>query len=367
MSASLYMLKAVSLFVLVFQNTGLVLSMRWSRTQSGPMYEATTAVVLCEVLKLIVCLLALLHSERGMSGMLLVLRTEVFGSAREVARVSVPAFLYTLQSNVLYIALSNLDPAFFQVLYQLKILTTALFSITLLGRKITVGQWGSLLVLTSGVALVVLAQHRATQIESSAGGAKQVGPSGSQGNVGLGCALVLALCLSSGFAGVYFEKVLKGSKTSLVVRNLQLGVVSLLLAILAMWRASGAEVRQHGFFHGYNVWVWATVSLQAFGGLVVAAVMRFGDNILKNFALGFSILLSHGLSMRIFGVRFSPTFGIGALLVIFATFGFNTYAPQPGSSSQKELRRRTSMLMPVSSNTTELIGLANSPTAKKKQ
>ena len=66
---------------------------------------------------------------------------------------------YTLQSNVLYIALSNLDPAFFQVLYQLKILTTALFSITLLGRKITVGQWGSLLVLTSGVALVVLAQQ----------------------------------------------------------------------------------------------------------------------------------------------------------------------------------------------------------------
>ena len=97
-----------------------------------------------------------------------------------------PAFLYTLQSNVLYIALSNLDPAFFQVLYQLKILTTALFSITLLGRKITAGQWGSLLVLTSGVALVVLAQHRATQLESSDGSAKQVkqaGASGSQGNV----------------------------------------------------------------------------------------------------------------------------------------------------------------------------------------
>ena len=141
--------------------------------------------------------------------------------------------------------------------------------------------------------------------------------------------------------------------------------LSSLLTILAMWRASGAEVRQNGFFHGYNAWVWATVSLQAFGGLVVAAVMRFGDNILKNFALGFSILLSHGLSMRIFGVRFSPTFGVGALLVIVATFGFNTYAPQPSGGGQKKLQRRTSMLMPVSSNTTELIGLAKSPTAKK--
>lgn len=39
----------------------------------------------------------------------------------------------------------------------------------------------------------------------------------------IGLVSVIAACFSSGFSGVYFEKLLKGSKTSLWVRNIQLG------------------------------------------------------------------------------------------------------------------------------------------------
>ncbi len=38
-----------------------------------------------------------------------------------------------------------------------------------------------------------------------------------------GLSAVIVMCLSSGFAGVYFEKVLKSSQQSLWVRNVQLG------------------------------------------------------------------------------------------------------------------------------------------------
>ena len=39
----------------------------------------------------------------------------------------------------------------------------------------------------------------------------------------IGLLAVVVACLTSGFSGVYFEKILKGSKTSLWIRNIQLG------------------------------------------------------------------------------------------------------------------------------------------------
>ena len=41
----------------------------------------------------------------------------------------------------------------------------------------------------------------------------------------LGLLYVLAACVSSGFAGVYYEKLVKsGSQPSVIIRNLQMGV-----------------------------------------------------------------------------------------------------------------------------------------------
>lgn len=39
----------------------------------------------------------------------------------------------------------------------------------------------------------------------------------------VGLVAVLVACCSSGFAGVYFEKILKESKQSVWIRNIQLG------------------------------------------------------------------------------------------------------------------------------------------------
>lgn len=60
-------LKYLSLGVLVFQTTSLVLTMRYSRTLQGegPRYLASSAVVLAEVLKILACVLLVFkeHSE----------------------------------------------------------------------------------------------------------------------------------------------------------------------------------------------------------------------------------------------------------------------------------------------------------------
>ena len=51
----------------------------------------------------------------------------------------------------------------------------------------------------------------------------------------IGLIAVLIACFSSGFAGVYFEKLLKGSKVSLWMRNVLLGMQVCYLFLISLW------------------------------------------------------------------------------------------------------------------------------------
>ncbi|XP_037325452.2 solute carrier family 35 member A3a isoform X2 [Pungitius pungitius] len=313
-------LKYLSLGVLVFQTTSLVLTMRYSRTlqAEGPRYLASSAVVVAEMMKILACVLLVFKEHNySMRALNAILRQEIAHKPIETLKLAIPSGIYTLQNNLLYVALSNLDAATYQVTYQLKILTTALFSVSMLGRRLGVYQWLSLLVLMAGVALVQWPS------ESAAAAAapppeKDAPPSGSQL---VGVAAVLVACCSSGFAGVYFEKILKESKQSVWIRNIQLGLFGLVFGLFGMLAYDGDRVRESGMFQGYNAVTWAVVALQALGGLVIAAVIKYADNILKGFATSLSIILSTLISYFLLQ-DFDPTgvFFAGAILVIAATF-----------------------------------------------
>ena len=210
-----------------------------------------------------------------------------------------------------------------QVTYQLKILTTALFSVLMLGKKLSGLQWGSLVILFVGVALVQL------QSSSSASNSAQ------KQNHLLGLCAVIVSCLSSGFAGVYFEKMLKGSTASVWLRNVQLGMFGSITALIGMLLKDGALIHNKGLLFGYNALVWVVVSQQAVGGLIVAVVVKYADNILKGFATSLSIILSCIASVFLFDYVISVKFAVGAVLVILAIYLYGR--PSPPKQTQPQL------------------------------
>lgn len=108
-------LKHVCLGILVVQTSSMVLTMRYSRTH-GEMYIASTAVVFSEIFKILACLAIICHgSHYRWSYFVGQLREEILGKPWENLKLAVPSGLYTIQNNLLFLALSNLDAATYQV------------------------------------------------------------------------------------------------------------------------------------------------------------------------------------------------------------------------------------------------------------
>ncbi|CAF4198490.1 unnamed protein product, partial [Adineta steineri] len=202
----------ISLLVLVCQTTSLVLLLRYSRTVNSEKYLPSTAIMIAEFLKGIVCIfLVWLETDRSINRVVLVINKEIYNKPYDTMKLAIPSGLYAIQNNLLFIALSYLNAATFQVTYQLKLLTTALFSVFMLRKKIEKCQWFSLFMLAIGVALVIWPipdeSNKRLTAQNQAAWLQQM----------MGFCAVLVSAVTSGFAGVYFEQILKTGPTSVWV------------------------------------------------------------------------------------------------------------------------------------------------------
>ncbi|XP_046542938.1 LOW QUALITY PROTEIN: UDP-galactose translocator-like [Haliotis rubra] len=325
-SSSGDVLKYFSLMCLTLQNALLILVMRYVRTRNGDMFMATTAVILSEILKFSSCLLLILYQEGNLRRFLQRLNEDIIQQPLDCLKVSVPSLIYTLQNNLLYMAVSNLDAATFQVTYQLKILTTAIFSVFMLKKQLSKLQWISLVILFVGVSIV--------QMQPTADKKDVKEKVTTEQNPVKGLIAVIISCLMSGFAGVYFEKILKGTHQSVWLRNVQLGTLGSVIGVITMLIKDGSSVREKGFFHGYDGVVWFVVCLQSFGGLLVAVVVKYADNILKGFATSAAIVISCIASMYFFNFQLSLQFVVGASFVMLAVYIYSRYVPVPPKAIQ---------------------------------
>ena len=101
---------------LTFQNALLILTMRYTRVVAGALYITTTAVVISESLKLVICLVIIFVQEKGsIRDFSKLLYNGIVTEWRDTLKMSVPAIVYMIQNNLQYVAVSNLEAAVFQV------------------------------------------------------------------------------------------------------------------------------------------------------------------------------------------------------------------------------------------------------------
>lgn len=107
----------MSLVVLVLQNTALVLSLRYSRVskEKDELFFTSTVVVLAEVLKLVTCLVIILVQVGSFQKYAAHMYEGIFVNWVDTVKMSVPAILFMVQTNLLFFAISYLEAAVYQV------------------------------------------------------------------------------------------------------------------------------------------------------------------------------------------------------------------------------------------------------------
>lgn len=257
----------------------------------------------------------------------------------DALKISVPALLYLVQNTLLYVALSNLAAPLFQVTYQAKLVTTAVVSVIMLQRRYSPKQWVCLVFLSIGVAIVVLGEKKDDKKEED----NSDKPAQS---LSLGLIAVTVACFCSALAGVYFEKVLKKATTengasrapvSLWMRNVQLAFFSIVIAFFQGIGQGGDEGEPKAYLHGFTGWVWVLVGLQAGGGLLVAAVIKYADNVLKGLATGVSVVAATCASAIFFGVPLTSQFSSGAGMILAAVYFFSNDLPKCMTGGKKSV------------------------------
>jgi len=323
------------MIALVIQQTFSIIFIRYSMHQNendeeganSVKYLKTTAVVVAELIK-VAFSIVLFHFENGagcgIGKTAELIFKEVFVDWRSTLRLAIPAMLYTLQNNTIFVALNNLPGLLYQISSQGKIFTTAIFSVILLKRKLSCGQWAMLFLLASGVVAV---QYRPPAIpgpERFVEGFTPPTPAPSPmdgNNVAVGMAAVVIGVTCSGAAGTYFELVLKGTKSSLWIRNIQLGLMSAVIGTVGVYFHDGVAVAEHGFLGGYNNVVWATVTIHGIGGLLVAMVIKYADAIIKGFASAISSCLTGAVGVVLLDEKMpGPLFLLGGAMVLGSSY-----------------------------------------------
>lgn len=133
-------------YISLFVSQGLLVTAVQRQQIQG--FNAVIVVLLVEGVKLCICIA--IYLLRSQSGGLAALLYDVNSNRKLLLLYLVPAFLYSLYNNLTFVNLSMVDVSTYYCLMQFRIVLTAIIYQILFRRQLTLSQWTSLLILTTG-------------------------------------------------------------------------------------------------------------------------------------------------------------------------------------------------------------------------
>ena len=230
-----------------------------------------------------------------------------------------PALLYFINNNLVIYMLHEMDSATFQVLGNLKILTTAVLFYFIMGKSLSLLKWTSLFLLFVAGIFYVFGNLKSRVPENT----------GSLDDffadmyiTRLGIIMILVYSFISGFAGVYSEKLLKQySKYSIHTQNIYLytfGTIFNLITAYSSDKQSTLNILK--IFNGFNFFTWIVISSQVFTGISMSIVMKHADNIVRLFIISASLIVTAVLSVLFFNLNLNLYFYFSFIAVIIACY-----------------------------------------------
>lgn len=237
-------------------------------------YNANTVVLLSELTKLIFALVCL---PRG---------TQLHWKVS--LPFAIPAILYAIQNNLVFVALQHLTPSEYQVLNNTKLMTTSIVYRFFMGRHLRILQWFALTLLALGMTLSVEVAQPSAAMEKT-----EVSHS-----IFTGVMIMVVNSWCSAFAGVTNELFIKRA-SSLYEGNVYLYGYSSLVCIGFGRHVLGSP---SSALKGFDLYTWCIVICNAFLGQSISFIMRYADSIVKIYAVCGSMAFSGMLSYLLFGI-----------------------------------------------------------------
>ncbi|MCO5614739.1 hypothetical protein L7F22_069023 [Adiantum nelumboides] len=277
-----------------------------SQTDGKYLYDYGTVPLLAELLKLTISIFMLWKEETATG-----IRSSL--DWRTARLYPIPSLIYLIHNNVQFATLTYVDTSTYQILGNLKIVTTGILFRVFLRRKLSNLQWMAIALLTVGTTT--------SQIKGCGEG--HCGSLFSSPYEGYVLGIVSAFLSAS--AGVYTEFLMKKTNDSLYWQNAQLYVFGVLFNFLRLVLEGGWQ-KVWGLLNGYGYLTWLVVLNLGCTGLLVSWIMKYADNIVKVYATSLAMLLTMIFSIFLFNFKPSLQLFMG---IIICTMSLQMYFTPP--------------------------------------